>query len=69
VAARPRLSGGQWLQISGALAEIDSVNRKGVVKPKKYPAPMPPLGGTRLRDAGIAAVAQYVFDLNRATAQ
>jgi mono/diheme cytochrome c family protein len=47
----PDLTDGQWLQISGALAEIDSVIRNGVVKPKQYPAPMPPMGGAEHRGA------------------
>jgi mono/diheme cytochrome c family protein len=65
----PDLTDGQWIQISGALQEIRDVVRDGVLKPSKYPAPMPPMGGVRLRAAEIAAVAQYVFDLNLARAR
>jgi mono/diheme cytochrome c family protein len=60
----PDLTDGQWLQISGTLQEITDVVREGIVKPKEYPAPMPPMGGARLRAAEVEAVARYVLSLN-----
>jgi mono/diheme cytochrome c family protein len=63
----PDLTDGQWLQIPGTLESVESVIRAGVAKPKKFPGPMPPLGGARLRDAEVAAVARYVFSLNPTT--
>jgi mono/diheme cytochrome c family protein len=62
----PDLTDGQWLSISGSLAEIAALVRAGVARPKKYPAPMPPMGGARLRDAELEAVARYVLELNPA---
>lgn len=59
----PDLTDGEWLHIDGTLAEIAAIIRSGVLEPKKYPAPMPPLGGARLRDAEIDAVARYVHEL------
>jgi mono/diheme cytochrome c family protein len=60
----PNLSDGKWLHIAGKLEEIVSIVRTGVAKPKAYPAPMPPLGGVKLNDSEIAAVARYVHSLN-----
>jgi cbb3-type cytochrome c oxidase subunit III len=60
----PDLTDGEWLNISGTLEEITEVVRVGIARPKKYPAPMPPMGGARLRPAEIDAVARYVLSLN-----
>lgn len=60
----PDLTDGEWLNISGTLAEITAVVRKGIAKPRRHPAPMPPMGGARLRDDEIDAVARYVFSLS-----
>jgi mono/diheme cytochrome c family protein len=60
----PDLTDGVWLHGSGTLAEITGIVRDGVVKPKQFPAPMPPMGGARLRPAEIEAVARYVLSLN-----
>jgi mono/diheme cytochrome c family protein len=60
----PDLTDGVWLHGSGTLAEITAVIRDGVMKPKQYPAPMPPMGGARLRPAEVEAVARYVLSLN-----
>lgn len=62
----PNLSDGEWLNISGTLDEIMTVVRQGIAKPKRHPAPMPPMGGARLRDDEIEAVARYVFSLSTA---
>lgn len=59
----PDLTDGEWLHITGTAAEIAGVVREGIAKPKKFPAPMPPMGGARLRPAEIEAVARYVFEL------
>jgi cbb3-type cytochrome c oxidase subunit III len=60
----PDLTDGVWLHGSGTLAEITGIVRDGVVKPKQFPAPMPAMGGARLRPAEIEAVARYVLNLN-----
>jgi mono/diheme cytochrome c family protein len=59
----PDLTDEEWLNITGTLEEITGVVRSGVLQPKSYPAPMPPMGGARLRPAEIEAVARYVFEL------
>jgi mono/diheme cytochrome c family protein len=61
----PDLTDGEWLNGSGKLEEILAVVRAGVPRPKKYPAPMLPMGGARLTRAELEAVAQYVYDLSR----
>jgi mono/diheme cytochrome c family protein len=61
----PDLTDGEWINIGGKPEEIVAVIRTGVMKPKRYPAPMPPMGGARLRDAEIEAVARYVAELAR----
>lgn len=62
----PSLADGEWLHGSGTLDEIREVVRAGVAKPKKHPAPMPPMGGAKLNSAELDAVARYVHGLGRA---
>lgn len=59
----PDLTDAEWLHIDGTQAEIARVVRLGVVRPKRYPAPMPPMGGARLNEREITAVAAYVAAL------
>jgi cbb3-type cytochrome c oxidase subunit III len=68
-ALAPDLTDDEWLNISGAVEEIATLVRKGVARPQRFPAPMPPMGGARLNDAEIEAVAQYVFALSAAPAE
>jgi mono/diheme cytochrome c family protein len=57
----PDLTDGEWLNVPAGTPEaIAALVRTGVAQPKKHPAPMPPMGGARLRPAEIDAVAQYV---------
>ncbi|HSJ26530.1 MAG TPA: c-type cytochrome [Longimicrobiales bacterium] len=57
----PDLTDREWLNVPAGTAEaIAALVRTGVAQPKKHPAPMPPMGGARLRPAEIDAVAQYV---------
>jgi mono/diheme cytochrome c family protein len=59
----PNLRDTVWLNIDGSVAQIIELIRKGVPKPKRHPVPMPPMGGARLEDAEIEAVARYVASL------
>jgi cbb3-type cytochrome c oxidase subunit III len=59
----PDLTDGEWLNASGSLEDLQMVIRQGVTKPKKFPAPMPAMGGARLSDDEIGAVARYVLEL------
>ncbi|CAN5878414.1 hypothetical protein BH23GEM9_BH23GEM9_08560 [soil metagenome] len=59
----PDLTDEEWLNIAGTLDGITTAVRNGFPRPRKYPAPMPPMGGARLSAAEIRAVAQYVLEL------
>ena len=62
----PDLTDDTWLQfderptVEGLVAMI----RKGVPTPLEHPAPMPPMGGARLSDEELTAVARYVLSLS-----
>lgn len=60
----PNLTDGEWLNIDGSLPAIIALVEKGVPKPLRYPAPMPPMGGAKLTRAEIEAVAAYVKGLS-----
>lgn len=60
----PNLTDSQWLGIDGTYASIVGLVRSGVPAPKKYPAPMPPMGGASLSSAQLCAVAAYVYSLS-----
>lgn len=59
----PNLTDSTWLNVDGTIEQITALIKSGVPKPKKHPAPMPPMGGAKLSDAEIAAVAKYVLSL------
>jgi len=47
----------------GSLAAIAHTITVGVPQPKKYGAPMPPMGGAQLSSFELSAVAAYVWAL------
>jgi mono/diheme cytochrome c family protein len=59
----PNLTDAEWLNIDGSLDSIRVIVERGVAKPKRYPAPMPALGGAKLSRAEVQAVAEYVHSL------
>jgi mono/diheme cytochrome c family protein len=59
----PDLTDQEWLNTDGTLQGIIQVIREGVDQPKEFPAPMPPMGGARLSDEQVRAVAAYVHSL------
>jgi mono/diheme cytochrome c family protein len=59
----PDLTSGQWIWGDGSLAAIAHTIAVGVPQPKKYGAPMPPMGGAQLSPAELSAVAAYVWAL------
>lgn len=61
----PDLTDGEWLHSDGSRDSVLVVIERGVPKPKRYPAPMPPMGGARLSRAELAAVTEYVASLRR----
>ncbi|MDE2137801.1 MAG: PQQ-dependent sugar dehydrogenase, partial [Gammaproteobacteria bacterium] len=64
----PDLSGPAWLWSDGSVAGLERTVRDGVPEPQHYRVPMPPMGGARLTDAQLRAVAAYVWALGRGTA-
>lgn len=61
----PDLTDAEWLNTDGSLAGIESIIKAGVAKPKKHPAPMPPMGGAKLSADEVRAVAAYVHSLSQ----
>jgi mono/diheme cytochrome c family protein len=59
----PNLADTTWLDIDGSYAAIAELVRTGVPHPKRYPAPMPPMGGAQLSTEQVCAVAAYVHGL------
>jgi mono/diheme cytochrome c family protein len=62
-AVGPNLTDSEWLNNDGTLAGITGTITSGVPKPKKAPAPMPPMGGASLNPDQVKAVATYVHSL------
>lgn len=61
----PDLTDDTWLNASEpTMAEVTRVIREGVSQPVQYPAPMPPMGGARLTEDQINALAVYILALN-----
>lgn len=59
----PDLTAGKWLHGDGSYASIMATVLDGVPKPKVAAAPMPPMGGAKLSEAQVRAVAAYVYSL------
>jgi mono/diheme cytochrome c family protein len=60
----PDLTTGDRLWGDGSLASIVHTITVGVPVPKKYGAPMPPMGGAQLSPSEVSAVASYVWALS-----
>ncbi len=61
----PALKGAKWLHIRGGFEDIVEIVRAGVPQPVEFPAPMPTMGGAKLTDEELRAVAAYVWTLAR----
>jgi glucose/arabinose dehydrogenase len=59
----PDLTSGHWLWGDGSVAAITHTITVGVLKPKAYGEPMPPMGGADLSPAQLSALAAYVWAL------
>ena len=62
----PDLTDGAWLHFGArpTVEEIAGLVRRGVPRPVKHPAPMPPGGGAKLSDEELALLASYVRGLS-----
>ena len=58
------LTSGKWLWGNGSIQAITRTIAQGVPKPKQHEGVMPPMGGTQLSQADLAAVADYVWALS-----
>jgi glucose/arabinose dehydrogenase/mono/diheme cytochrome c family protein len=60
----PDLPGKKWLWSDGSYAGIKKTITEGVMQPKRYRSPMPPMGGAQLTPDQISALAAYVWSLS-----
>ena len=60
----PDLTGKKWLWSDGSYAGIKKTIIEGVMQPKQYRSPMPPMGGAELTPDQISALAAYVWSLS-----
>jgi len=60
----PDLTDSKWIWSDGSLASITKTIREGVPAPKQHTGVMPPMGGTQLTPAQLAAVGAYVYSLS-----
>lgn len=63
-ALAPSLRDQDWLNSDGSFEGIEGVIRNGVPQPVQYPSAMPPMGGARLTEEQIRAVAAYVYAIS-----
>lgn len=59
----PDLTDSKWLHGDGSSAFLQSIVKSGVLKPKAGVLTMPPMGGGRLSDEQLAALAAYLVSL------
>src|SRR5438552_1279073 len=60
----PDLTHKEWLWSDGSYAGIKKTITEGVMHPKQYRSPMPPMGGARLTPDQISALAAYIWSLS-----
>ena len=54
----------KWLWSDGSYAGIAKTITEGVLQPKEFRSPMPPMGGAQLSPDQISALAAYIWSLN-----
>jgi mono/diheme cytochrome c family protein len=60
----PDLTDTKWLWSDGSYAGIVRTITDGVMQPKRYRSPMPPMGGSQLTADQVSAVAAYIWGLS-----
>jgi mono/diheme cytochrome c family protein len=60
----PNVTDATWLWGNGSYDSIRSTIQSGVLKPKLFRNPMPPMGGAQLSREEVAALAAYVWGLS-----
>jgi glucose/arabinose dehydrogenase/mono/diheme cytochrome c family protein len=63
----PNLTENRWFWSDGSYTGIAATIRVGVMHPKNYRAPMPPMGGAQLKADQVTAVATYVWALGQSS--
>jgi glucose/arabinose dehydrogenase/mono/diheme cytochrome c family protein len=61
----PDLTDNKWLWSDGSYTGIAKTITDGVMQPKQYRSPMPPMGGAQLTDEQVSALAAYVWTLSQ----
>jgi glucose/arabinose dehydrogenase/mono/diheme cytochrome c family protein len=61
----PDLTDNKWLWSDGSYTGIAKTITDGVMQPKQYRSPMPPMGGAQLTDEQVSALAAYVWSLSQ----
>ncbi|HLJ30401.1 MAG TPA: c-type cytochrome [Candidatus Angelobacter sp.] len=59
----PDLTGKKWLWSNGTYEGIAKTIAGGVMQPRQYRSPMPPMGGAQLTNDQVLALAAYVWSL------
>jgi glucose/arabinose dehydrogenase/mono/diheme cytochrome c family protein len=60
----PDLTDAKWLWSDGSYSGIAKTITDGVMQPKEYRSPMPPMGGAQLTADQVSALAAYVWALS-----
>jgi glucose/arabinose dehydrogenase/mono/diheme cytochrome c family protein len=60
----PDLTDQKWLWSDGSYSGIAKTITDGVMQPKEYRSPMPPMGGAQLTDDQVKALAAYVWSMS-----
>jgi glucose/arabinose dehydrogenase len=61
----PALTAHKWLWSDGGYNGIAKTITEGVLQPKEYRSPMPPMGGAQLTPDQVSAVAAYIWSISR----
>jgi mono/diheme cytochrome c family protein len=60
----PDLTDQKWLWSDGSAAGITKTITEGVMQPKEYRSPMPPMGGAQLTSDQVNALGAYVWAIS-----
>jgi mono/diheme cytochrome c family protein len=60
----PDLTDTKWLWSDGSYSGIAKTITEGVMQPKEYRSPMPPMGGAQLTPEQVQALSAYVWALS-----
>jgi mono/diheme cytochrome c family protein len=60
----PDLTDAKWLWSDGSYSGIAKTITDGVMQPKEYRSPMPPMGGAQLTPDQVQALSAYIWALS-----